>query len=64
MIELGADPNNEDNNGQTALFYSAREGHKDICMLLLKKGANPNQQDKKHQTPLHLAKKHNKQDVI
>lgn len=64
LIELGADPNNEDNNGQTALFYSAREGHKDLCMLLIKKGANPNQQDKKHQTPLHLAKKHNKQDVM
>jgi ankyrin repeat protein len=64
LIECGADINSEDGNGQTALFYCAREGHKEMCLQLLKKGANVNKQDKKHQTALHWAKKHNRQEVI
>ena len=31
LLSYGSNVNNEDVNGQTALFYSAREGHKEVC---------------------------------
>eukprot|EP00826_Nyctotherus_ovalis_P029415 TRINITY_DN2323_c0_g1_i6.p1 TRINITY_DN2323_c0_g1~~TRINITY_DN2323_c0_g1_i6.p1 ORF type:complete len:273 (+),score=79.25 TRINITY_DN2323_c0_g1_i6:521-1339(+) len=64
LIELGADVNNEDAIGQTALFYSAREGHKDLCELLINKGALVDKYDKKQQTPYHLARKNNRIAVM
>jgi hypothetical protein len=64
LFEYGAEVNSEDINGQTALFYCAREGHKDMCILLIKKGANVNKQDKKHQTAMNFAKNNKKQEVV
>lgn len=64
LINYGANVNNEDSIGQTALFYSAREGHREVSEVLINNGADPNKQDKKHQTPYHLAKKNNKTEVM
>ena len=64
LIKMGTEVDAEDNNGQTALFYSAREGQKAICEMLLAHGANVNKQDKKRLTPIHWATKHNRHDVV
>jgi len=63
LIELGADVNSEDINGQTALFYSAREGHKELSEVLIKNGASVTKQDNRKQTPLNWAKKNKKTEV-
>ena len=64
LLLNGTEVNSEDKNGQTAIFYAAREGHKEMCELLLKFGANLNKQDKKKQTAYYWAKRHNKKDVL
>lgn len=64
LISHGANVNSEDSIGQTALFYSAREGHREVSEVLINNGADPNKQDKKHQTPYHLARKNNKTEVM
>ena len=63
LLSYGSNVNNEDVNGQTALFYSAREGHKEVCELLINNGALPNHHDKNRQTPMYLAKKGNNTEV-
>lgn len=50
--------------GQTALFYAAREGKREVCELLYKAGANLHKTDKRKQTPMHWAKRHNRKEVI
>uniref|UniRef100_T1J714 Uncharacterized protein n=1 Tax=Strigamia maritima TaxID=126957 RepID=T1J714_STRMM len=42
----GVDPNIKDQFGYTPLHYSARNGHLNICNLLLSKGADPNAKTK------------------
>eukprot|EP00826_Nyctotherus_ovalis_P018954 TRINITY_DN15767_c0_g4_i2.p1 TRINITY_DN15767_c0_g4~~TRINITY_DN15767_c0_g4_i2.p1 ORF type:complete len:305 (+),score=68.76 TRINITY_DN15767_c0_g4_i2:53-916(+) len=64
LIKLGADVNNEDNNGQNALFYAAREGKADICQLLIENGIFVNKQDSKKQTALYMARKNSRADAI
>lgn len=41
LLQAGADPNIQDNVGDTALVEAARAGHADVVDLLLKAGANP-----------------------
>ena len=52
---MGADPNLADIYGSTALLSAAREGHKDILELLLKKGSHPNIADEEGLTPIRCA---------
>lgn len=40
-----ADPNYSDNDGQTALFKAASEGHQPVAQLLLEKGADLDHSD-------------------
>lgn len=40
LLDKGAEIDNKTINGETALFYAARMGHKDVCLELLQKGAN------------------------
>ncbi|CAH2243411.1 ankyrin repeat domain-containing protein 39-like isoform X1 [Pararge aegeria] len=48
--------NSQDNSGYTALHYAARNGHVDICSILLKNGAYINTQTRCGKaTPLHKA---------
>lgn len=63
LIEAKADVNSEDDNGQTALFYSAQRGKREVCELLIQSGAIVNKQDRRRQTPLSLAKKSSHYDV-
>lgn len=42
---MGANLNIKDKNGQTPLFYAAKEGHLNIVEFLIKANANPNEVD-------------------
>jgi hypothetical protein len=49
LLDRGADPNIQDDQGQTALMFTARNGHTEIMELLILAGADPgikNDQDK------------------
>lgn len=39
LLAAGAEPNQRDYNGNTAIFYATRNGRLDICKLLVKKDA-------------------------
>lgn len=56
LLEEGADPDMEDEEGSTALRWAARCGNTEIASLLLEKGADPNLADKNDRmTALHYA---------
>ena len=57
MQELGADLDVVDNNGQTPLYYSIKQGKYDACEFLIKHGANVNNEDKKGVKPVNHARK-------
>jgi ankyrin repeat protein len=48
---------------QTALFYSAREGHLEMCKLLIEAGCDISHQDSSHKTAAFYAKKFGKNEV-
>ncbi len=50
--------------GQTPLFYAAREGHLDMCKVLIDAGADALMQDNLHKTPTHYAKKFQNNEVV
>ena len=58
LVDLGANVNALNKEGQTPLHYSAAAGEKgssELCEILLKRGAKVNAIDKYGQQPLHLA---------
>lgn len=42
LIQMGADPNREDDLKQIPLFYAAREGYNKVINLLIDKGSDVN----------------------
>ncbi|MFN7097669.1 MAG: ankyrin repeat domain-containing protein, partial [Gammaproteobacteria bacterium] len=54
LLKEGANINEKDNDGGTALHYAASEGHVNSLKHLLDKGANINQKTKEGLTVLHL----------
>ncbi|XP_046852481.1 ankyrin repeat domain-containing protein 39-like isoform X2 [Xenia sp. Carnegie-2017] len=55
-LEKNSCPDIVDSAGYTALHYAARNGHIDVCRLLLRHGANPNCETRAGRaTPLHRA---------
>jgi len=52
LIDKGADLNLQDNNKDTALLYSLKNGYKDMAELLINKGADLNLQDNDGNSPL------------
>jgi hypothetical protein len=54
LIDLGADIDWKNTNGDTALLAACRRGHTETISLLLKSGANCNISDNDLFTPLHL----------
>lgn len=46
LLKAGADPNNKDNNGATALMAAARSDLAEVCQHLLDAGADPTATDK------------------
>ena len=55
LLDSGADPNAEDNNGWTALMIAAIHGHSTIVEILLDAGAYIDQKDNAGWTALMLA---------
>eukprot|EP00833_Pecoramyces_ruminatium_P018269 jgi/Orpsp1_1/1192301/evm.model.d7180000092096.1 len=55
LIEHGADVNEENHNGETALFIACLSGNEDLVKYLVEHGANINKKNKYGKTPLSRA---------
>lgn len=55
LIEQGADPNQTDSEGRTALGYAAYKGNDEMVRTLLEGGADVNSRDARGLTPVILA---------
>ena len=55
LLNHGADPNIQDNDGNTALMHAANQGFSDIVKLLLEGGADPDIQNRSGNTALMMA---------
>ena len=55
LLEAGAKPNSQDNQGRTALHHVAEKGKAKVSEFLLAHGADPNIKDNDGKTPLDLA---------
>jgi serine/threonine-protein phosphatase 6 regulatory ankyrin repeat subunit B len=55
LIQYGADPNRQDDKGNTALHYAAKMNLSDTVSELIEKGASPDLKNNDGQTPLDLA---------
>lgn len=64
FLEKGADPNQADNYGWTALMFASRQGHVEIVDMLFEKGADPNLVNKKDWTALMFASLYGRVEVI
>ena len=63
LLNLGIDPNIQDEKGYTALHYAVKYNHPRLIKKLLQKGANINIQENKYkQTPVLMAK--NKSEIL
>ena len=49
---------------QTPLFYAAREGHLEMCKILIEAGCDLSHQDTSHKMASHYAKKYTKNEVF
>lgn len=58
LVKNGANVNNGDVSGKTALHQAAAFGREKVAELLIRNGANVNQKDQQGKTSLHLAAEH------
>jgi ankyrin repeat protein len=63
-VLYGADINEGDEEGVTALHIAVVDGHSDIAKFLLSKGANPQKVDKWGLSPIDLARKNGDQELL
>ena len=63
VLELGADAEERDERGATALMVAASWGHVDVCRLLLERGVDVNAADEGGDTALHEAVRADELDV-
>ncbi|AFZ81299.1 ankyrin repeat domain-containing protein [Theileria equi strain WA] len=64
LIEKGADVNNHDSYGITALHASSEEGHLACMEILISNKADLNKQDNGGRDPLHLACMENREEAV
>ena len=55
LLEAKADPDAADNDGQTALMWSAKEGHKNLLDYCFRVGAKPDAMDSAGKTAMAFA---------
>lgn len=59
LLEAGANPNIQNQDGKTLLHYVAERNDTDGIGFLLKAGADPNVQDRSEKTPFQYVTEHN-----
>lgn len=64
LLEAGADVNKKDKRGQTALFYTAKTGNKEIAEYLLKKGISYSTADNFGNNARNTAYQANKNNIV
>jgi ankyrin repeat protein len=64
LVKKGANVNDRDDDGQTALHRAAARGHKTMTVLLLALGADPAERDAKGRTPLLTAAQAGNAEVV
>lgn len=64
LLDLGADMEQRDFEGETALFGAAFRGHAHVVRFLLERGATADLKNQFGQTPAQRAAKAGHQDVI
>jgi len=64
LLDAGADPDEVDPTGETALHKAVREGHRDVVEVLLSKGADVNARNELGLSPLHWAALTGRTDLI
>jgi uncharacterized protein len=63
LIDAGIDIQEEDYNGESALFFAAKEGNLEIVKMLLEAGANKDLQNVNQKTPADFARKYNHPEI-
>ncbi len=64
LVEAGADLDERNRRGNTALYYAALEGHADVVRVLAEAGADIDVDNNFGSTPLHVASRGGHVDVI
>ena len=64
LIESGADPNREDEDGQTPLYWTVKKGHREASDTLMACGAHYDKADLLGSTPLHCAAQSGHREVV
>lgn len=64
LLDMGANVDERDERGSTALMTAAQWGHVDVCRLLLERGADVNKSDKQGDTALHEAARADEMDAV
>ena len=64
LLEKGADPNFDDEEGRTPLWWAAKNGYEAVVELLLEKDAGPSFEDEGGRTPLHRAAQNGHETVM
>jgi ankyrin repeat protein len=57
-------PDFQNSNGETPLWWAARNGHVAVAKLLLAEGANPETEDSTGQTPLSWAAQNGDEEMV
>ena len=64
LLSQGADVNNRDNDGSTALHSAAQYGHLGVTKYLVTQGISVNMGDRNGYTPLHIAAMNDDFDIV
>ena len=64
LIDMGADVNQKDETGKTALMEASRRGHKEIAVLLIQKVADVNQKDDYGWTALMWTSRKGRNEIV
>ena len=64
LLEHGANPNAEDNEGWTPLHLASSDGHTTIVRLLLDRGASADMKNNKGRNTLQVATTHGMDEIV
>lgn len=64
LIEAGANPNQPDNLGDTALHHAVRLGHMNVAKLLVQQGVPLDARDREGRTPIDIANENGNEEII